>query len=95
LYFLGFFVGSQVGWVVAIILTGLEIIQPPWHIAVIFIFLIASVYFPQRIFAKKVPAICRSCGGTAFLHHGFYKPMQYVCTNCGQSHKTGFSLSGK
>jgi hypothetical protein len=95
LYFIGFFVGFQAGWVIAIILTGLNIIQPPLHVLVIFLVLFSCVYFPNRMFAKRVPAICPSCGGTALLHHVFFEPLRYVCTDCGQSHKTGLSLSGR
>jgi hypothetical protein len=79
LYFIGGGIGFQGGWILAIILTGLKIIQPPWHVAVIFIFFILCVYIPKNVFAKTIPAICPSCGGAAFLKWNS-KPLEYICT---------------
>ncbi len=94
LYFGGAAVGFQGGWVVAVILSELKIIQPPWHIVIIFIFFILCVYIPKNLFAKTIPAICPSCGGATFLKWDS-KPLQYICTECANVHKTSLSLSGR
>jgi hypothetical protein len=94
LYFLGAMFGFSLGWIIALILSELKIIYPPFHVLVTFSVAILGVYLPKNTFAKKVPAICPSCGGTAFLDWSS-KPLQYVCTSCAHIHKTNLSLSGR
>jgi hypothetical protein len=90
LYLIGGVAGMQGGW----ILTDKLIIQAPWHVPIWLIVVIAGVYLPKLVFAKTIPAICPSCGGTAFLKWNS-KPLQYICTECANVHKTIMSLSGR
>jgi hypothetical protein len=91
LYFIGFIVGSSIGWVIAVILTELEIIQSPWSSLIIIGLTVLGVYIPKLIFARKVPAICPSCGGNAFLKWPS-KPIVYLCADCGYTHNTKLRL---
>jgi len=91
LYLAGGLGGFSMGWFIAFIMTGLNIVHSPWNIPIVLGLFILGAYFPRLNFAKKVPAICPSCGGDAFLKWPS-KPIIYVCSSCNHTEKTRISL---
>jgi hypothetical protein len=89
--FLGFIAGFIISEIAIVILTGIGILRPPWHILIFTITVVVGAYIPGLLFAKKVPAACPLCGGTAFLKWPS-KPIIYICSECGHIHKTRIRL---
>jgi hypothetical protein len=91
LYFVGALVGSQIGWIIGMILSGLNFIKAPWAALIVLTLFIVGAYFPRLWFGRKVSALCPSCGGKAYIKWPS-RPITYACSDCGKIHETKLRL---